>query len=125
MFTGTTERKRGNRPSLGSWDSSGRRDIEKVLGEHNPSIRFDKMSSILNDILQAQISPSDKTSLGYTIEQNASKISSQLTLKIQRWIYANILKNSKDHDNKTSNRSKYIEVESSRGTNESNNDDYV
>lgn len=60
-----------------------RRELEKALNEINTSLIFDKIPSMLDDILRSQRSPSNKTGLGYVDEQNIGETSGCYKVNLQ------------------------------------------
>jgi hypothetical protein len=91
-----------------------RKELEKTIDHLNRSLKFEKSTKILDNILSHQISPFIKTGLGYdnnqkTLEEDASPKSPEKKIEEKLESYANILKrfqhnedNNKEgnHDNK-------------------------
>jgi hypothetical protein len=100
---------------------------EKAVGDINTSLRCEKISSMVDDILRAQRSPSHKTGLGYADKQKSGESSgcSKVNMKNQGQSYADVLKRSKDYDKHISNKIKDTEVKPSKGKNASNHNDHI
>jgi len=91
-----------------------RREFEQATNNMNASLKFDKISSILDDILRSQRYPFIKTGLGYDGKQKTVETGEGSCLKEimdnQTQNYANALRNGEGYNEKNSSKNKFIEA---------------